>query len=195
MSAAAGSTRTRRRYEEPAPRGPFESAQFLIEPAGHARRQIDNDHGEAVLLSVAAPAPLTLLPQRTFAFYDLRTDERLIEVRPEYGAARGAHRLIDASGLCLARFELQLPSGRWLCRRADGPVIASATAYPRLTTMAALGRGRWIRHVHLAAEGRVIGMMVRQAPEFDGHDLVDLSHDTDGLLDRRVALALALLAS
>lgn len=192
---SAGPTRTRRRYEEPAPRPPFESAQFLIEPAGLARRQIDNDHGDAVLLVVTAPSALCLRPRRIAAFYDLRTGERLIELRPEPGAAHAAHRLVDAAGTPLARFELHLAAGRWTCLDAEGKTVASATAHPRAAVLAALGRGRWIRTVILTAGDRVAGVLVRRSPEFDGHDLLDLSHDTNRVLDPRAALALALLAS
>jgi hypothetical protein len=187
--------RRRRHYEPPAPRGPFEGAQFLIEPARSSRRQIDNDHGDPVLLVVCAAPPLGLLPQRLAAFYDLHSGERLLELRPEPGARKAAHRLIDAEGTLIARFELDLAAARWACSDADGKPHASATAHPRSAAWAALGRGRWVRTVLLTTEGVVAGVVARGSPEFDGHDLVDLSHDAEARLDRRLALAMALLAS
>lgn len=192
MSDAAPA-RTRRQYQAPAERPPFESAQFLIEPAGVWRRQIDNDHGEPVLLVVSARNGPSMLPRRLAAFYDVHSGERLLELRPDRSET-GAHVLLDPGGTRLARFRLHLPYGRWTAHDGEGRLLASASGYPRVAAAALLGRGRWIRTLVLTAGSAVVGVLVRRSPEFDGHDLVDLSYDTGGLLDRRVALALSLLA-
>jgi hypothetical protein len=176
-----------------APRTAFDGTQFLLEPPGPGRRQIDNEEGEAVLLVVSPRRRVSLLPRRLAAFYDVATGERLMELRPEPGG-RAAHRLVDAEGAVLARFQLSLLAGRWTARDAQDRVLATAAVWPRRAAVAALGRGRWSRSVVMSVSGFTAGVLARRSPEFDGHHLLDLSPDTDGRLDRRIALALAILA-
>jgi hypothetical protein len=177
--------------EEPEPRSAFDGTQFLLEPPGPGRRQIDNEDGEAVLLVLLPRRRPSLLPRRLAAFYDVRTGERLIELRPERGST---HCLVDAEGALLARFELSLLAGRWTARDSQGRALATAAVVPRYRALAALGRGRWGRNVVLSVAGLLAGVLARRSPEFDGHHLLDLSPDTGNRLDRRVALALAILA-
>jgi hypothetical protein len=176
------------------PRDPFAGTQFLLDPPGPTRRHVDDDHGEGVLLILSARPGRLPRSRRLFAFYDLRSGERLAELRPEPGARRSAHRLIDAAGTLLGRFELDVRAGRWTCRDADGHVVARAVVHPRA---AAWGFARrWCRAVVLHDTlGMVAGVLQRRSPEFDGHDLLDLTADTEGQLDRRIALAAAVLAS
>lgn len=185
--------RRKRKAETAAAHSAFDGTQFLLEAPGTVRRQVDNEEGEAVLLVLVPHSGASVFPRRLAAFYDVRTGERLVELRPERGA-RAGHRLVDADGLILARFELSWLAGRWTARDGEGEVVATAVVQPRAAAVAALGRGRWGRTVVLTVSGYTAGVLVQRSPEFDGHHLLDLSHDADRRLDRRIALALAILA-
>ena len=220
---------------ETPPRGPFDSTQFLLTRSRSSRRQIENDEGEAVLMTagprrsprrgraavaliglaavgyfvwpalkaggwvvglVALPliVRLRLALRRTAAFYDAITRERLMELRPEAGRWRARHCLLDGEGRLIARFELALLRARWLARDESGRVIAVGAMRPRIAAWTWLGRGGPLRFIALSTPGAPpLGRIERRSPDFDEHDLLDLSGDPETLLDRRVAVALAVL--
>jgi hypothetical protein len=140
------------------------------------------------------------------AFYDAATRARLMELRPVPWSRRAAHRLLDPDGRTLARFELDLLRGRWICRDGDGRVVAHATIEPRWAALAALGRGLWARLMVFESQVGVEGegaseaevehpgaVLHLRAPDFDDHHLLDVGGDPAHRFDARIALALSVL--
>jgi hypothetical protein len=179
--------------------GPFEGSQFLVNRSRTIRRSIENEQGEPVLFVVTPRRLPSLFPCRLAAFYDTETRERLIELRPEPWSGGARHRLVDAAGTLIARFQLEPLRARWVCRDAEGRRVADAALRPRLAAVALLSRARAARLLVIERTGDVepgpAGVLELRSPDFDGHDLLDLPGPRETRFDARIALALSVLVS